>query len=215
MDNDKKKTLCLNAITSKKFRQLQLTSWYCFVTHLNYLRDGKLKTFAITFLYCQSTKTTYIDTDEIPGFLILLILSFTCKDVIVAMVTNTITLLWESFQIRCVAGSCEISLNIFLFLFTILTFWNKNITIMVFISPLWLYIRVSWHFCHRHFTIGDYFYRTILLLWKWIRKCWTLYGNFISINRINRTSHGHLGIWILYFCAVSIFHQQGQWLWTC
>ena len=63
----------------------------------------------------------YIDTDEIPGFLVLpknhifivrsedTILSFTCENIGVAMVTNMISQLQESFPLRRVAGSFEIS----------------------------------------------------------------------------------------------------------
>ena len=63
----------------------------------------------------------YIDTDKIPGFFLLLkshifvarsedtILSFTCEDIGVAMVTNMISQLQESFPLRRAAGSFEIS----------------------------------------------------------------------------------------------------------
>ena len=39
----------------------------------------------------------------------ILFLSFTCEDICVAMVTNMISQLQESFPFRCVAGSFEIS----------------------------------------------------------------------------------------------------------
>ena len=63
----------------------------------------------------------YIDTDEIPGFFLLLknhifiarsedtIFSFTCEDIGVAMVTNMISQLQESFPLRRAGGSFEIS----------------------------------------------------------------------------------------------------------
>ena len=62
----------------------------------------------------------YIDTDEIPGFFLLLknhifiarsedtIFFFTCEDIDVAMVTNMISQLQESFPFRHAAGSFEI-----------------------------------------------------------------------------------------------------------
>ena len=63
----------------------------------------------------------YIDTDEIPGFFLLLknhifiarsedtIFFFTCEDIDVAMVTNMISQLQESFPFRHAAGSFEIT----------------------------------------------------------------------------------------------------------
>ena len=63
----------------------------------------------------------FIDTDKIPGFLLLLkiisssravnilFLSLTCEDIGVAMVTNIISQLQESFPLRRAAGSFEIS----------------------------------------------------------------------------------------------------------
>ena len=63
----------------------------------------------------------YIDTDEIPGFFLLLkihifiarsemlFLSFRCQDIGVAMVTNMISQLQESFPLRSAASSFEIS----------------------------------------------------------------------------------------------------------
>ena len=58
----------------------------------------------------------YIDTDEIPGFFLLLKITsssravkilfspFTCEDIGVAMVTNMISQLQESFPLRRAAG---------------------------------------------------------------------------------------------------------------
>ena len=64
----------------------------------------------------------YIDTDEIPGFFLLLkkiisssravkilFLFFTCEDINVAMVTNMMSQLQESFPFRHAAGSFEIT----------------------------------------------------------------------------------------------------------
>ena len=63
----------------------------------------------------------YIDTDEKPGFFLLLknhifiarsedtILSFMCEDIGVAMVTNMISQLQESFLLRRAASSFDIS----------------------------------------------------------------------------------------------------------
>ena len=63
----------------------------------------------------------YIDTDEIPGCFLLLknhifiarsedtIFFFTCEDIDVAMVTNMISQLQESFPFRHAAGSFEIT----------------------------------------------------------------------------------------------------------
>ena len=63
----------------------------------------------------------YIDTDEKPGLFLLLknhifiarsedtILSFMCEDIGVAMVTNMISQLQESFLLRCAASSFDIS----------------------------------------------------------------------------------------------------------
>ena len=63
----------------------------------------------------------YIDTDKMPGFFVLLkslsssravkilFSSFTCEDIGVAMVTNMISQLQESFPLRRLAGSFEIS----------------------------------------------------------------------------------------------------------
>ena len=65
----------------------------------------------------------FIDTDEIPGFFLLLkiislsravkilFLSFTCEDIGVAMVTNMISQLQESFPLRRAAGSFEIFIH--------------------------------------------------------------------------------------------------------
>ena len=95
----------------------------------------------------------YIDTDEIPLFFLLLknhilthavkilFLSFTCENICVAMVTNMISQLQESFLLRCTASSFEI-----------------------------------------------------------------LCRYFISVYKISRTLHGHLGIWILSSSAESISH---------
>ena len=94
-----------------------------------------------------------IGTDEIPRFFLslknhflaqavkILFLSFTCENICVAMVTNMISQLQESFLLRCTASSFEI-----------------------------------------------------------------LCRYFISVYKISRTLHGHLGIWILSSSAESISH---------
>ena len=58
----------------------------------------------------------------------MLFLSFSCEDIGVAMVTNMISQLQESFPLRHAAGSFEI-----------LEFWlfvTENISIAVYICPL-------------------------------------------------------------------------------
>ena len=90
----------------------------------------------------------------------ILFLSFTCEDIGVAMVTNMISQLQESFPLRRAAGSFEISFCYRIFLFFIrientcnkvakavkqcsihflsveLCFGTENISIIAFISPL-------------------------------------------------------------------------------
>ena len=68
----------------------------------------------------EITLDYYIDTDEILGFFLsqkiissscavkILFSSFTCEDIGVAMVTNMISQLQESFPLRRAAGSFEI-----------------------------------------------------------------------------------------------------------
>ena len=90
-----------------------------------------------SFLWDEDITFYYIDTDELPGFFLLLkiisssnavkiiFLSFTCEDIGVAVVTNIISqnvsLLHQNFDFL----------------------EREYISIIVFISPLYLYIRAS------------------------------------------------------------------------
>ena len=138
----------------------------------------------------------YIDTDEIPGFFLLLkiislsravkipFLSFTREDIGVAMVTN--------IRFCC----CRI----FLFFIRILTFWNRKYKYYcLYFSFITLYPSFI-TFCDRHFAIGDHFNCTILLFRKWIKHKVVFY-------EINRTLRGRLGIRILSSRAESISHS--------
>ena len=75
------------------------------------IKKGKVFTSLVAHLP-ELNPVYYIDTDEIPGFFLLLknissscavkipFLSFTCEDIGVAMVTNMISQLQESFPLR-------------------------------------------------------------------------------------------------------------------
>ena len=81
-----------------------------------------------------------------PGFFLLLkshiftarskkFLSFSCEDIGVAMVTNMISQLQESFPLRHAAGSFAV-IEFFSSSLEFWLFWTENINIIVFISPL-------------------------------------------------------------------------------
>ena len=139
------------------------------------------------------TKDIY--TDEIPGFFLLLKIISSLR---------AVKILFLSFTSEDIGVAME-------FFSSTLEFWlfgtEKYISIIVFISLLQLYIRFSWHFCDRHFAIGDHFNCTILLFRKWIKKSCVLCRNFISIYKINRTLHGCLGTRILSSHAERISHS--------
>ena len=65
----------------------------------------------------------------------MLFLSFSCEDIGVAMVTNMISQLQESFPLRHAAGSFAV-IEFFSSLLEFWLFWTENINIIVFISPL-------------------------------------------------------------------------------
>ena len=65
----------------------------------------------------------------------MLFLSFSCEDIGVAMVTNMISQLQESFPLRHAAGSFAV-IEFFSSSLEFWLFWTENINIIVFISPL-------------------------------------------------------------------------------
>ena len=65
----------------------------------------------------------------------MLFLSFSCEDIGVAMVTNMISQLQESFPLRHAAGSFAV-VEFFSSSLEFWLFWTENINIIVFISPL-------------------------------------------------------------------------------
>ena len=65
----------------------------------------------------------------------MLFLSFSCKDIGVAMVTNMISQLQESFPLRHAACSFAVT-EFFSSSLELRLFWTENINIIVFISPL-------------------------------------------------------------------------------
>ena len=96
----------------------------------------------------------------------VLFLSFTCEDIGVAMVTNMISQLQESFPLRHAAGSFEISF----------TKWPRgaktaqlpvtfSVSCQIFTSILF---PSSKNIQEDYFAIGDHFNCTILLFRKWI-----------------------------------------------
>ena len=116
----------------------------------------------------------------------ILFLSFTCEDIGVAMVTNMISQLQESFPLRKYKYYC--------LYFCFITLYPSFIT-----------------FCDRHFAIGDHFNCTIWLFRKRnFKKSCVLCWNFISMYKINRTLHSRLGIRILSSarpCNILYFHS--------
>ena len=97
---------------------------------------------------------------------------YLCEDIGMAMVTNII----------------------FLFFIRILTFWNRKYKYYCLsLSFITLYPSII-TFLWQAFAIGDHFNGTIFLFRKWIKKNFVLCRNFISVYKINRTSHGRLGI---------------------
>ena len=119
----------------------------------------------------------------------ILFLSFTCEDIDVAMVTNMISQLQESFPLRGAAGSFEISF----------TKWFRGArTVQLPVT----------------FSMSCQIFTSILFpslkniqedLPK--KKSCVLCRNFISIYKINRTLHGRLGIRILSSRAESFSHS--------
>ena len=120
----------------------------------------------------------------------MLFLSFTCEDIGVAIVTNMISQLQESFPLRRAAGSFEISF----------TKWLRGAkTVQLPVT----------------FSMSCQIFTSILFpslkniqedLPK--KKSCVLCRNFISIYKINRTLHGRLGIRILSSRAESIQHSK-------
>ena len=137
------------------------------------------KTSFNTFIY-------YIDTDEIPGFFLLL-----KTHIFIARSEDTI-FIFHMWGYWCHHG-------IFLFFIRILTFWNRKYKYYcLYFSFITLYpsfIAFLWQaFCDR-WPLSNC---TILLFQKWIiKKSCFLCRNFITIYKINRTLHGRLGIRIL------------------
>ena len=119
----------------------------------------------------------------------ILFLSFTCEDIGVAMVTNMISLLQESFPLRRAAGSFEmLKYKYYCLHFSFITLYPS------FITFLWQ------AFCNRW---RDHFNCTVLLFRKWIKKSCVLCRNFISIYKINRTS-----ISFCYHILLNWFHKS-------
>ena len=110
----------------------------------------------------------------------ILFLSLTCEDSGVAMVTKMINQLQEIFPLRRAAGSFEISF----------TKWDGTVT-GNFLDEL------------PNFHIDTFEEHSGRFAEK---KSCVLCGNLISIYKINRTLHGHLGIRILSSRAESISH---------
>ena len=111
----------------------------------------------------------------------ILFLSFTCEDIGVAMVTNMISQLQESFPLRRAAGSFEISF----------TKWDGTVT-GDFLDEL-----SNFHIEFEEHS-GRFAEKKSCVLWR----------HFISIYKINRTLHGRLRIRILSSRAESIQHSK-------
>ena len=121
----------------------------------------------------------------------ILFLSFTCEDISVAMVTNMISQLQESFPIRRAAGSFEIS-------FTKRLRGAKTVQLLYysdFLGELPNFQIDTFPELEEHSGILDE------------KKSCVLCRNFISIYKINRTLHGRLGIQILSSRAESNSHS--------
>ena len=111
----------------------------------------------------------------------ILFLSFTCEDIRIAMVTNMISQLQESFPLY------------YSLYFSFITLYPSLKTFL-------------WQaFCHRwplFCTFEDEYENE--------KKSCVLCRNFISIYKINRALHGRLGIRILSSCAKSISHEWAK-----
>ena len=119
----------------------------------------------------------------------ILFLSFTCEDIGVAMVTNMISQLQESFPLRPGAGSFEIS-------FTKWLRGAKTVQLPVtFSMSCQIFTPILFPELEEH--SGRFAGKN---------SC-VLYRNFVSIYKINRTLHGRLGIPILSSRAESISHS--------
>ena len=119
----------------------------------------------------------------------MLFLSFTCEDIGVVMVTKII----------------------FLVFIRILTFRNRK----------YKYYCLYFSFITLHLSFITFLWQAFCDRWtlwialfccfeKWIKKSCALRRNFISIYKINRTLHGHLGIQILSSSAESISHEWAK-----
>ena len=106
----------------------------------------------------------------------ILFLSFTCEDIGVAMVTNMISQLQESFPLRRAAGSFEISF----------TKWLRGV------KTVQLPVTFSMS-CQIFISILFPSLKNIQEDLPKKKRC-VLCRNFISIHKINKTLHGRLGI---------------------
>ena len=110
----------------------------------------------------------------------ILFLSFTCEDIGVALVTNMISQLQESFPFLIEFSKFSRQTEL------LRTLWNRlNIFIFSLVYWLSLIVHTPDSFSCRH-----------SLLRRWASSC-VLCRNFISIYKINRTLHGRLGTRIL------------------
>ena len=105
----------------------------------------------------------------------ILFLSFTCEDIGVAMVTNMISQLQESFPLRRAAGSFEISF----------TKWLRGAKTVQLPVTFWMSCQI--------FT--SILFPSLKNIQEDLpkKKSCVLCRNFISIYKINRTLHGRLG----------------------
>ena len=116
----------------------------------------------------------------------ILFLSFTCEDIGVAMVTNMISQLQESFPLRRAAGSFEISF----------TKWLRGVKTVQLLVTFSMSCQI----------FASIFFPSLKNIQEDLprKKSCVLCRNFISIYEINRTLHGRLGIRLLSSRAESI-----------
>ena len=160
---------------------------------------------------CHIKKHLFLDTDEIPGFFLLLINhifiarreAFTYKDIGVAMVTNMISQLQVT---RELAGQ---ACGLFYSNFAVIEFCSSSLGFDFLEQKIevLLFLFLRYNFISEFeniFAISELFN---CIFSKINKKSCVLCGNFTSICKINRALHGRLGIGILSSRAESISHE--------